>query len=69
MQKYVFVNLEGSACMRTLALQMRLAKAEKRFSQCSLLQRSLTEMQILTDGLPSVREIEEEIRYILCEIL
>ncbi|CAN0160389.1 unnamed protein product, partial [Ectocarpus sp. 6 AP-2014] len=41
--------------------EMRLAKAEKRFSQCSLLQRSLTEMQILTDGLPSAREIEEEI--------
>ncbi|CAN0284164.1 unnamed protein product, partial [Ectocarpus sp. 12 AP-2014] len=41
--------------------EMRLAKAEKRFSQCSLLQRSLTEMQVLTDGLPSVREIEEEI--------
>lgn len=51
--------------MLTLSLQMRLAKAEKRFSQCSLLQRSLTEMQILTDGLPSVREIEEEIRYVL----
>ncbi|CAB1106500.1 unnamed protein product [Ectocarpus sp. CCAP 1310/34] len=41
--------------------EMRLAKAEKRFSQCSLLQRSLTEMQVLTDGLPSVREIEEDI--------
>lgn len=41
---------------------MRLAKAEKRFSQCSLLQRSLADMQLLTDALPTVREIEEEIR-------
>lgn len=41
--------------------QMRLAKAEKRFSQCSLLQRSLADMQVLTDALPSVREIDEQI--------
>lgn len=42
---------------------MRLAKAEKRFSQCSLLQKSLSEMQTITDALPTVHEIEEEIRY------
>lgn len=42
---------------------MRLAKAEKRFSQCSLLQRSLEELRIITEGLPTVREIEDEIRY------
>lgn len=40
---------------------MRLAKAEKRFSKCSLLQRSLSELQTLMEGLPSVFELEEEI--------
>lgn len=41
---------------------MRLAKAEKRFSQCSLLQKSLSEMQTITDALPTVSELEQEIR-------
>lgn len=42
---------------------MRLAKAEKRFSQCSLLQRSLEELWTITEGLPTVQELELEIRY------
>lgn len=41
---------------------MRLAKAEKRFSKCSLLQRSIAELHALIEALPTLYEIEEEIR-------
>lgn len=43
---------------------MRLAKAEKRFNKCSLLQRNLEELHTLTGALPSVSKIEDEIRFV-----
>ncbi len=62
MSVYVKRLRTHSISSHLISLQMRLAKAEKRFSQCSLLQRSLQEMQTIQEALPSVREIEEEIR-------
>lgn len=41
---------------------MRLAKAEKRFNKCSLLQKNLEELHAITEELPTVQEIEEQIR-------
>lgn len=43
---------------------MRLAKAEKRFNKCSLLQKDLVELQKLTEALPTVSDLEDEILYV-----
>lgn len=47
-----------------IPLQMRLAKAEKRFNKCSLLQRDLEELDKLTEALPTVADLEDELRYV-----
>lgn len=43
-------------------LQMRLAKAEKRYNRCSLLQKNLDELNAIIEELPTSEEIEEQIR-------